>query len=105
MTAFFDLTNIFLWLGIIWAVFFGWRSVYIFIEKEIYAKKHWDWWLYQIVFNAAGAFVGWVALYYLWKNDLHELGTKHFVALIIAFLGITGNLPYISRIGKLPGQG
>jgi energy-coupling factor transporter transmembrane protein EcfT len=102
MSEFFNLCNPFLYLAIIFAIFYGWRSVYIFVNPETYKKKNWDWWLYQIWFNATGAFIGWFVLYYIWKTGIQNFEVKHFVALIIAFLGITGNLPYAALIGRLP---
>lgn len=104
MSEFFDFSNPFLYLAIISAIFFGWRSVYIFIHPDIYRIKKWDWWLYQIWFNATGAFIGWVALYYIWKVAIHNFKVEHFIALIIAYLGITGNLPYVARLGRLSGR-
>ncbi len=54
------------------------------------------WWWYQLVFNAAGALIGWIALYFLWHADFKNPTVGHFVALAVAFLGITGNLPQIA---------
>jgi len=52
-----------------------------------------------------GGFAGWVAAYYFWATPLDKVGLGHVAALLIAFLGVTGNLPSVSRqIGlKLPG--
>ncbi len=91
----------FLFPALGFALFFGWRSVYIFVHPDIYRIKKLDWWLYQFWFNFVGAFIGWVVVYYLWKTDISKFGIEHFVALIIAFLGITGNLPYAVLIGEL----
>lgn len=102
MNEFFN--SYFLWGALLFAVFFGWRSVYIFVHPDIYRIKKWDWWLYQIWFNATGAFIGWVALYYISKTDISNFGIEHFVALIIAFLGVTGNLPYAALVGRIRGS-
>ena len=92
--------NPFLFLGLLWAAFFGWRAVHIFIDEQAYEKKKWDWWTYQVLFNALGAFMGWVALWAVWDFGF-PLATVHFVLGLIAFLGITGNLPYAVMLGKL----
>ncbi len=93
------------WAGFISAAFFGIFAARIFVFEEIYKKKkdwkHIPWWVYQFFFNATGAFIGWMVLYYLSKVPLHEFQTQHFVALIIAFVGITGNLPYLVMMGRL----
>jgi len=99
MTSFFSLSNPFFGFALGWAIFFGWRAVPIFVKSEIYAKKKWDWWLYQVWFNALGAFVGWVALWSVW--NLHHLTFEYTVLVLVAFLGITGNLPYVVMLGKI----
>lgn len=104
MIEFFDFCNPFLYLAIVFAIFYGWRSVFIFVPPDIYKQKkckNWDWWLYQILFNAVGAFIGWFVLYYILETNIRSLRIGHFVALIIAYLGITGNLPYAARFGKI----
>jgi len=93
--------SLFLVPALVFGLFFGWRSVYIFVHPDIYRIKKLDWWLYQFWFNFVGAFIGWVAVYYLWETDISKFGIEHFVALIIAFLGITGNLPFAVLIGQL----
>jgi hypothetical protein len=59
------------------------------------------WYVYQFIFNGLGAFTGWVALYFLLKPDIVEFDFRHFVALVIAYLGITGNLPQVSIAGNI----
>jgi hypothetical protein len=83
------------------------RSVPIFLKKDTYVKenkKGWDWWVYQFWFNSSGAFIGWVVLYCVSKANLYKLNAGYLAALIIAFLGITGHLPYAVLIGRMPGQ-
>lgn len=53
------------------------------------------WWWSQLVFNFLGAVIGWVMLYFLWYSKISDFKVEHFVALVIAFLGITGRLPQI----------
>jgi hypothetical protein len=52
--------------------------------------------LFQLWFNAVGGFAGWVAVWFLWGSRFEDYAWRHLVALIIAFSGITGNLPYLS---------
>jgi len=104
ISEFFKLSNWFLFPALVFALFFGWRAVYIFVHPDIYRIKKWDWWWYQRWFNFVGAFIGWVALSYIWKIDVSKFRIEHFVALIIAFLGITGNLPFAALIGKIGGN-
>lgn len=106
MCEFFTSGGYFLWAGIGSAVFFGAFAVRIFVFEELVQKKkgwkHTPWWIYQVFFNAAGALVGWIMLYYLSKLPLREFKIEHFVALLIAFVGITGNLPYVVMMGRVP---
>ena len=83
-------------------------------DKRQYRDKHdkhdpetfwvvW-WWIHQPIFNFLGAFVGWAVLYWLcYSVEPRDVGIAHFVGLAIAFLGITGNLPYIARQIKVGG--
>ena len=100
MAGFFKFSNFFFYFGLVWAIFFGLRAVSIFVPKDTYKDKKWDWWLYQIWFNALGVFIGWIALYYIWKVGICDFKIEHFAALIIAYLGISGNLPYAALFGK-----
>jgi len=87
----------FLYPALVFGLFFGLRAISIFNEKK--KGKKLDWFFYQFLFNFVGAFIGWVVVYYLWEIDISKFGIEHFVALFIAFLGITGNLPYWARYG------
>jgi hypothetical protein len=100
LNEFINLKNLFFYFGLIWAIFFGWRATNIF-EAKGEGEKKWDWQIYQAIFNGAGAFVGWIALYCIWNINCSNFEIKHLIILIIAFLGITGNLPYVARYGKI----
>jgi hypothetical protein len=52
--------------------------------------------LFQFWFNAVGGFVGWVAVSFLWEEPFHSYGWRHLAVAVIAFSGVTGNLPYLS---------
>jgi hypothetical protein len=101
MLAFFSLTNPFFYAATLWAAFFGWRAVSIFGPAQDQKAKQWDWWLYQIWFNALGAFLGWVAVWYLTCVRPSDLKVEHWLACLVAFLGVTGNLPYASLLGRV----
>ena len=57
----------------------------------------------QYFFNGLGALLGWVALYFLLKLDWSNpsnFGFQHLILSYIAFVGITGNLPFVSKFSK-----
>lgn len=97
---FFSCGNPFMWIAIVWGVAYGVGVTWA------HRRTAWDdkipWWVYQVWFNAVGAFVGWVAVYYLWSVPFDDFELKHLVALVIAYLGITGNIPQISLRQKPP---
>ena len=99
MESFFSLKNPFLWVAIVFSAFYWWRCFSIF--KVDTSNKNWEWKLHQRLFNALGAFIGWFAAYFLWNTDLNHFNAGHFIALIIAFLGISGYLPYAALLGKI----
>ena len=104
---FFEASNPFFWIALGSAIFFGWRSVFIFVKPKEDGKygKKWDWWIYQIWFNSAGAFLGWMILWYFVEEiTFKPTNIGHLAALIIAFLGITGNLPYAALVGRALGK-
>jgi hypothetical protein len=118
MAVFFDWKNPFLYVAVIWAFVYARYSVrtYVTLEQRSRDQARRDnrlpdlppvtyplaWWVYQWIFNGLGSFIGWMAAYFLlWNTDLHKLGFEHFVALIIAYLGITGNLPQVSIAGSI----
>jgi len=98
-------SNPFLSLAIVFFFVHGIVSIFRFVKeqdrptlfvkkKENRPKRNVIWWFHQIFFNGAGAFIGWVALYYFFQSDILQIGIQHFVALLIGFLGITGYLPF-----------
>lgn len=116
MKEFFDVNNCFLWIAIIWAIIFGFYSVFgnlfgvilsaheeiINGNKILVAKRKIDWIIHQIFFNGLGAFIGWIVVYYLWREPISTWGIQHFIALSIAFVGVTGYLPKAaSYFGKI----
>jgi hypothetical protein len=51
---------------------------------------------FQFCFNAAGGLVGWIAAWFLWSTPLEVYGWKHLIVFVIAFVGVSGNLPHLS---------
>lgn len=101
MAEFFSLSNcVWISLALIWSAIYGFGATLAAYNVDRHPTNPFNhylwWWWYQLVFNAAGAFVGWVALYFLWYADFKNPTVGHFVALAVAFLGITGNLPQIA---------
>jgi hypothetical protein len=52
--------------------------------------------VFQFWFNFAGGFVGWMAVAFLWDTTFSEYGWRHFIAVVVAFVGVTGKLPHLS---------
>lgn len=71
-----------------------------FNDEKFFVKQKWVEVTHQIWFNALGLLIGWVAAYYLWETGISNFKTEHFVALIIAYLGITGHLPQAALLGR-----
>ena len=94
MREFFNVCNPFMWLAIGFFFVNGIVSIFYFVEPKIRREKNCLWKIHQIFFNGAGAFIGWVALYYFFQSDMCKIGIQHFIALLIGFLGVTGYLPY-----------
>lgn len=90
LANFFSCGTPFLWIAILSAIAFGLYAFFAVRGRPL------DELLFQIVFNAAGGLTGWVAVYFLWRIPVSEYELRHLVAVIIAFSGITGNLPYLS---------
>ena len=68
-------------------------------QRPYFLDKKWVGMIHQVWFNVLGLLIGWVAVYYLWETGISNFKTEHFVALIIAYLGITGNLPQAALLG------
>lgn len=88
-------------------------SYYAFEIHSIDTKmfKQNKWYMYnQYWLNGLGAFVGWLALYVFifFRLPNVDIATGiiwgDILILFVAFVGITGYLPYIALIKKLPGK-
>lgn len=78
-----------------------------FSDEKFFVKQKWVEVTHQVWFNVLGSLIGWSALYFLLDKVLHEggvsnFGAEHFVALVVAYLGITGHLPQVALLGRLP---
>ncbi len=53
------------------------------------------WFIYQYVLNALGCFVGWVALYLLWRrfHGAEHIAPTDFALAAVVFIGLVGWLP------------
>ena len=97
-----------IWIALmmIWSVIYGigaplvaWPSMRLPVRSQLPPEstilRVW-WWWYQIVFNTAGVVIGWGLLYFLWHTNPADFNLAHAVAVVIAFLGVTGNLPQVT---------
>jgi hypothetical protein len=101
---------IFWFIALVASGLLGWKAVEIFTdvpkkereEKEKEKQRPPSWWWQQRWFNFLGSIVGWAALWLLlrryWTYILGRCGTDprlwDLLAGFIAFVGITGYLPY-----------
>jgi hypothetical protein len=108
--------SVWVWIALGSAAFFGFRGVLLTWEldreneRKRAEKEPWPLGerprpealvalanlIFQFWFNFAGGFVGWILTWLLWQSSPVDYGWKHLVIFIIAFAGITGNLPYLS---------
>lgn len=65
---------------------------------------------HQSLLNFAGSFIGWSVLYFFLFIRLSNvdiaigIAWEDMLTLFVAFVGITGYLPYVVLMGKLPGK-
>lgn len=98
---------------------YGWHAVAIFkahiAERE--APPPSAWWWHQRWLNFLGAFVGWLALWFLLRKFVGclfadcaaNVGAWDVVGALVAFVGVTGYLPgtvvsLVSGVGGLAGR-
>jgi hypothetical protein len=86
---------VFVWL-------YGRCAIYIFISPEeisVQRDRSGFWEFHQFWVNTLGQSVGWVLGYYICKKvitkGLETFSIQDYIALIIAFLGITGYIPTV----------
>ena len=102
MKDLFLLNNPFLYVGLFLAFFWGIRCLFVFVKEEERKKMSFSEKLHQFFLNGVGAFTGAVALSSVWDIPMVKRGIDHSLVLMIAFLGVTGHLPYATLIGRLP---
>jgi len=65
-------------------------------------NRPWAWWVHQFWFNFVGSLFGWAALWFLARKVWlcistscpAQLDLSDGLAIFMAFVGITGHLPY-----------
>jgi hypothetical protein len=95
-------------LALLFSAFYGWKAFDAFDDRP--PGKPWGWWAHQVWFNFAGAVVGWAAMWFIVRKLWHVLATdspadfgwSDGVLSALAFVGITGHLPYATA-GLLKG--
>ena len=88
-------------VGLLFSVFYGWKSIDIFLEVPT-THKPWAWKFHQFWLNFSGSLVGWVALWFLTRKVLSCIRTScsapvnfwDVATFFLAFIGITGFLPF-----------
>jgi hypothetical protein len=103
--------RVFLWLALGFGAFFGVYGFFMVLAGQRQAEDASPWHersplaakifacvqlVFQFWFNFVGGFAGWLALAFLWNTPFDEYGWKELVTAIVAFIGITGNLPHLS---------
>lgn len=77
-------------------------------DTERWKKGTWQWKAHQIWLNFLGSALGWWAFWILLLDykrqrdcpEHHPLTYVDFALVVIAFLGMTGYLPHVSRYGS-----
>jgi len=60
----------------------------------------------EYLFNGLGAFIGWIALYFVFHlswNNPDSFGWQHLVLSYVAYIGISGQLPFVAKFGFIKG--
>lgn len=91
---------LFIILSIIWASLYGVFAFEIHAKEKAQIQNNF-YFVSQVIFNYAGALIGWIALYLLAQlpwSDPQTFGWQHLILGYISFIGITGRLPYIATL-------
>ncbi|GEM_PF-3358860 len=96
------------------AIIISFHTLFAFEAHEVIIKggRRSGYYLFhQYLLNFAGSFIGWTFLYYIIFLRLpgvldatHRIAWEDILTVLIAFVGITGYLPYVVLMGKLPGK-
>jgi len=90
-------------IAVLGSLFYGFSAISIFVPKQEDHPKSWPWKIHQFWFNFVGALAGWLALallmlkfgnYDSFPRSLENLTFLDLVIFFLAFIGITGHLPY-----------
>jgi len=98
----------FLAVGLLFSLFYGVKACDAFSVDP--KGKPWAWHVHQFWFNSAGSAVGWGAAWFVARRVWHcmattsptQLGWSDAALAGVAFVGITGHLPYATA-GVLEG--
>lgn len=94
------ISYIFLAVGLLASLLYGWKACDAF---DVSAKdKPWAWRVHQFWFNFAGSLFGWAAAWFVARKGWQclavscpaQLDWSDAGLIAIAFVGITGHLPY-----------
>jgi len=95
-------------LGTLFSLFYGFKACGVFgIKSE---GKPRSWYIHQFWFNLAGSAIGWCTAWFVslrvWHHMVNispdDLGWSDAGLIAVAFVGITGHLPYATA-GLLEG--
>jgi hypothetical protein len=67
--------------------------------KQLWHDGTWAWKVHQFWLNFLGSFVGWWA-FWLFRCESRSVAWPDIALLAIAFLGMTGLIPHVSRYGS-----
>ncbi len=87
---------IFVIFGLLFSVFYGLKACDAFGVNS--KEKPWAWHIHQFWFNFLGCGIGWCVAWLLtlrlWGNVLDFHPWSDLGLILVAFIGITGHLPY-----------
>jgi hypothetical protein len=113
------MTGLYWLVAVIASALYGWNAVAIFLPSPSASEpaRARAWWWHQRWLNFLGAFVGWVALWFLLREFgtcvvaecVADIGAWDVVGALVAFVGVTGYLPstlvsLVSGVGGLAGK-
>ena len=112
----------FIIIALLLSLFHGIMATKIFVPELARKDKHWSWWVHQFWLNFCGSIAGFAALWFIIRKIVAILPTPASAApqwsdaalFFLAFLGVTGYLPFAIMTGveaikdlmsKIPGLG
>src|SRR5262245_10394760 len=107
LAQFFRLKNPFLALGVLWFVLFGAIALFYYVPAASETEKMQRFLgrLARVLPAGVAGLTGWIAFGYLWVIDWRESRWEYSIVAAVAFLGITGFLPWAVAASRLIGFG